>query len=183
MEPLDSDFQAQVRREALSIRTDAIMRVQFPGQQQAREIPLIWVDASGHPEVRDLWQLHEQHGEGDQQVRWLFLFDLQQPEETAFYLDTAVQIPKCPYVRFFVAFPLVEQEDLVERLSQAEQFSIMTEPWPTWKEHQPASGEPLMITLAQLPLLRRGTVYKAPDDGSGVRNMLKKWRRSMGRKK
>ncbi len=183
MEPLDPAFQAQVRREALSIRTDAILGMELPGQRQAREIPMIWVNADTRPEVRDLWQLHERHGEGDQEVRWLFLFDLQHPEDTAFYLDIQVKIPKCPLIRYFVAFPLIEQEDLVERLSRAEQFSIITEPWPTWKEHQPASGQPLVITPDQLSLLRRGTMYEAPDDRGELRRMLNEWRRLMGRKK
>jgi len=174
VEQLTKAFQGQVRRDALVIRTDAYLSAQMPGQKNVEIIPLIWVDASKKPDVAQLWRTHEQYGEGDQEVRWLYLMETAEPEKTAFFLDIQVRIPGRRLVRYFVAFPVTQHEELLERMVTASQFGIMTEPWPTWKEHQDDQGM-LKMTPELLTLLRRGTMYESPDR-SELEKMLVHWR-------
>jgi|SRR5271165_1967976 len=174
MQPLSRAFQEQVRREALTIRTDAVLGMVYPDRRPPQELALIWVDASKKPEVAKLWREHEEHGEGDHETRWVYLLDFVKPEATVFYLDIQVRIPGRRLVRYFVACPVAQQIELLERLVKAPQFGIMTEPWPRWKEWQDDDGV-LQVTPEMLPLLRRGTMYESPD-GQELASMLAQWR-------
>lgn len=176
MQPLTPAFREQVRREALTIRTDAVLGMVYPDGRDPVQQVLIWVDVSKKPEVARLWREHEKHGEGDQEVRWAYLLEFLRPEATVFYLDIQVRIPGRRLVRYFVAFPVVKHEELLDRLVIAPLFGIMTEPWPIWKEHQ-VDGT-LQLTPETFSLLRRGTVYESPD-GKELAGMLTQWRALM----
>ncbi|GER88907.1 hypothetical protein KDW_30690 [Dictyobacter vulcani] len=184
MDPLSREFQEKVHRESLMVRTDLVIEMQVPGRSHASQIPLIWIDALPKPEVATLWQKHEQYGEGDQLIRWLYFLNSETPDESTFYLDIQVTIPNVLHVQYFIAFPVLEHEELIERLTRVSEFSVMTDPGEEYKKLMQGK-ERQRIDAAQLHLLRQGLMYECPSeaDRQELQKMLNQWRRSAGRRK
>jgi hypothetical protein len=179
MDQLSPEFEEKVRREALHIRTDLVMEMQKPGERSS-QMPMVWIDALPNPDVATLWQKHERYGEGNQEIRWLYFFDLQKPEESTFYLDIQVDIPRIPHLRYFVAFPVIEHEELLKRFTQAKEFSIITDPSDSYKQLMKGQ-EKRHLDLTQLNLLRQGLTYEHSNesDRQELSSMLKRWQRLM----